>query len=76
MNLNILKGSIYTKFKNQKAFADAIGWHPNKVTRLVQGQFTPDVNQAAEISRVLNLSSDVHLQIFLPTQSPNGDKEV
>lgn len=74
MNLNRLKGEIIAVFGTQDTFSNAIGWHRNKVSRLVNGQYIPDINEAAEISALLNLTNEKYCEIFLPKRSPNGDK--
>lgn len=73
MNLNRLKGEIIAVFGTQDAFSSAIGWHRNKVSRLVNGQYIPDINEATDISSLLKLSPEKYYEIFLPQLSPNGE---
>lgn len=72
MNKDELRGFIFRRFKTQRQFADAIGWHENKVTLMLTGKFVPDVNQAEQISSVLGLNLVEHGKIFLPNVPPNG----
>lgn len=72
MDKDELRGFISKKFKTQKRFADAIGWHENKVTLLLTGKFKPDTDQVEKISRVLDLTLAEHGKIFLPWLPPNG----
>lgn len=74
MNLNRLKGEIIAVYGTQDSFSNAIKWHRNKVSRLINGQYVPNINEAAEISSLLNLSPEKYYEIFLPSKSPNGDK--
>lgn len=73
MNLNRLKGEIVAVFGTQDSFSKAIGWHRNKVSRLITGKYIPDIDEAAKISSLLNLSSDKYCEIFLSKKSPNGE---
>lgn len=73
MNLNRLRGEIVAVFGTQYSFGEAIGWNKNKVSRLLKGQYVPDVNEAAAISTLLNLSSDLYCEIFFTKKSPNGE---
>lgn len=74
MDCNRLRGEIAAKFRTQIAFADAIGWHKNKVSKLVLGLYKPDTDEVAEIADVLDLDVAGFCAIFLPKTSPNGDK--
>ena len=73
MNLNRLKGEIIAIFGTQDSFSEAIGWHRNKTSRLINGQYVPDINEAADIASLLSLSPEKYYEIFLPKKSPNGD---
>lgn len=73
MDCNRLRGEIVAKFRTQHAFADAIGWHKNKVSKLVLGLYKPDTDEVAEIAQVLKLDVPGFCAIFLPNSSPNGD---
>lgn len=73
MDCNRLRGEIVAKFRTQTAFAKAIGWHQNKVSKLVLGEYKPDTDEVALIADVLALDKIKFCNIFLPKMSPNGD---
>lgn len=73
MDCNRLRGEIVAKFRTQSAFAKAIGWHQNKVSKLVLGDYKPDTDEVALIADVLDLDKSKFCYIFLPGLSPNGD---
>lgn len=73
MDCNRLRGEIVAKYRTQHAFADALGWHKNKVSKLVLGTYKPDTDEVAEIAHALDLSVTGFCAIFLPELSPNGD---
>lgn len=66
MNTNKLRGEIVASFKTQYAFADAIGWHRNKVSRMLCGKYKPDTDEVASIARILGLDEQKYCAIFLP----------
>lgn len=68
-----LRGEIVAKHKTQAAFAEAIGWHKNKVSKMLTGQYLPDADEAAKIAEMLDMSDDMFCSIFLPKKSRNGD---
>lgn len=74
MDCNRLRGEIVAKFRTQTAFAKAIGWHKNKVSKLVLGEYKPDTDEVAEITDTLDLDEAGFCSIFLPKVSSNGDK--
>lgn len=74
MDCNRLRGEIVAKFRTQTAFAKAIGWHKNKVSKLVLGEYKPDTDEVAEIADTLDLDEAGFCSIFLPKLSPIGDK--
>ena len=74
MNRQRLRGEIIAKYGTQDAFANAIGWHKNKVSHIVTGRKKPDTDEVSEITRVLELSEALFLDIFLQKTSPNSDK--
>ena len=73
MDRSELRSKVFGRFKNQKAFADAIKWSENKVSKLLNGDYVPDVDQASEISDVLDLNEKDFCVIFLNQKSPIGD---
>lgn len=75
MNIARLRGEIVAQYKSQKAFAEQLGWHPNKVSKLMTGKYKPDTDEVASITKVLGLSEGQFCDIFLPYKSPNGDSQ-
>ncbi len=65
MNIDILRGAISEKFRTQTAFAAKIGWHKNRVSLMMHGKYTPNVDEAAAIAKILALSDEKFCQIFL-----------
>ena len=74
MNIDKLRGAIYSKYRSQSAFAASIEWHVNKVSRMMQGKYIPDIDEARLIADKLSLNEREVYAIFLSTASPNGDK--
>lgn len=76
MNIMALRGAIAERYKTQSAFAKAIGWSDNKVSRLMTGKHSPDMEEISEITRALDLSKERYIDIFyLPIASTNGDEK-
>ena len=74
MNTRKLKGEIVSVFGTQAKFAVVIGWHKNKVSKMICNKYKPDTDEVAKIVEVLDLSESKYTEIFLPQKSPNGDK--
>lgn len=73
MDLNRLRGEIVAEFRTQSAFAAAIGWHQNKVTKMLTGKYKPDTDEVAKMATMLHLDEPKFCDIFLPKKSPIGD---
>lgn len=73
MDLNRLRGEIVAEFRTQRAFAAAIGWHQNKVTKMLTGKYKPDTDEVAKMATMLHLDEPKFCDIFLPKKSPVGD---
>lgn len=65
MNIDKLRGEIATVYKTQIAFANAIRWHVNKVSKMMTGKYIPTVDEAAHIADKLNLNLEKYSEIFL-----------
>jgi len=76
LDTNLLRGEIVAKYRTQLAFADKIGWHRNKVTKMLNGAYKPDTDEVASIVDVLGLDERRYCDIFLPRKSTNGDNAV
>lgn len=73
MDMCRLRGEIVAEYRTQTAFADAIGWHKNKVTNMLTGKYKPDTDEVAKIVGLLHLDASKFCDIFLPRNSPNGE---
>ena len=73
MDLDRLRGEIIAEYRTQTAFASAIGWHKNKVTKMLTGKYKPDTDEVAKIADLLRLDEIKFCDIFLARKSPNGD---
>lgn len=76
MRTDKLRGQVAERYKSWAAFARAIGWPQNKVQRLLRGDYIPDVDEAAMLAESLGFGLEQTRDIFLSTESPNGDKGV
>lgn len=74
INTQLLRGAIYSKFKSQNEFTKSIGWSQNKIGRILKGEMIPNIEDCNAIMKVLALSMEEYISIFLPSISPNGDK--
>lgn len=74
MDLCRLRGEIVAEYRTQTAFADAIGWHKNKVTKMLTGKYKPDTDEVVEIAGLLHLDVPKFCDIFLPKNLPFGER--
>ena len=65
MNINKLRGAIVTEYKTQNVFADEIGWHKNRVSKMMNGKYVPDINEVARMAKALRLDDRQFKDIFL-----------
>lgn len=56
--------SIRSKFKTDAAFGLAMGWVPQKVSKLTSGAYIPKIGEAAKMSQVLGISLDELASFF------------
>lgn len=73
MDLQRLKGEIVAVYGTQLKFSKAIGWHKNKVSKMICGKYKPDTDEVAAIVSALHLTEQQYWNIFLPNLSPNCD---
>lgn len=59
-----LRNLIREKFNTDAAFGIAMGWVPQKVTRMINGEYIPKIGEAARMSRVLEISLDELASFF------------
>lgn len=55
---------IRSKFKTDAAFGLAMGWTPQKVTKLTKGVYVPKIGEAAKMSQVLSVPLDELVSFF------------
>jgi plasmid maintenance system antidote protein VapI len=64
MENNQIRTCIREKFKTDAAFGFAIGWTTQKVSKLVNGTYTPKISEAVRLSRALEISLDELASFF------------
>lgn len=74
LDISRLRGEIAAEYRTQTAFSAAIGWHKNKVSKMLCGEYKPDTDEVALIADALHLDERRYCDIFMPRKSPNGDK--
>ncbi len=72
MNRVELRVDIIRKFGTRGNFAKEIGWTENKLSKMMQGRYTPDLDEVICIADKLGLEEGRFLTIFLDKKSPNG----
>lgn len=60
---NEFRTAVHTVYKNDTAFGLAIGWTPQKVSKMFSGKYVPKLSEAKLISSALHISLD-ELAIF------------
>ena len=65
IDINKLRGAIYTKHEHVSEFAAALGWPRQRVSMILRGNQKVNVNDAALIADKLGLTDAETLQIFL-----------
>lgn len=75
MDVLAFRGAVFGRYRTQSEFCDAMGWHRNKVSKLMRGKYMPDVDEAAKLSEKMGMTIDEYQKIFLPRSAPNGDKQ-
>lgn len=66
MDTKRLRVEIVAEYGTQTAFAEAIGWHKNKVSKIIRGRYKPDIDEVAKITETLHLDERRYCAIFLP----------
>lgn len=68
MNRKRLRGLIYEKYKNLIDFSEAIGWHRNKISRILTGVQEPNIDDMRIIANLFELSPEDFVDIFFENQ--------
>ena len=65
MDTNILKGKAITKFGSLHAFCSALGWKPDRLSRIINGRQKLTYDDMCDMIRVLGISSgDEVVEVF------------
>lgn len=65
LDINRLRGVVYAKHRSIAEFAVKAGYSRQKMTRVINGQQTLDINEAKHLADVLNLTPEEAHSIFL-----------
>lgn len=65
MTRETLKEIVREKFTKSVAFGMKIGWTPQKVTKFLNGEYIPKLNEAVTISDALGISIDELASFFM-----------
>ena len=60
----MLTAKIREKFRTDAAFGLAMGWVPQKVSKMTRGNYIPKLSEAATMSRVLGVSLEELASFF------------
>ena len=60
-----LNGLIYGKFSNQAKFAESIGWHRQKLNKIINGDKQPSIDEVRQIAEGLGVPFMDVCQFFL-----------
>lgn len=74
INIKELRSKIFGEYRTQKEFSKAVNWSPNKVSRILNSEIVPDLEDCSTLIKIFNLSPEEYFSIFLPNYSPNGDE--
>ena len=66
--INEIRGRIYERYPNQKAFADAIGWSKQKLSLIMSGQREPSFKDVAKMAKTLGFTFEDLARIFLAVE--------
>lgn len=65
-----LLGLIYGQFKSQRSFAERIGWTPQKLNKILNGNQEPTIPDVQEISEGLGVPFMLVAKFFMAKKSP------
>lgn len=60
-----LNGLIHEKFPNQARFAEAIGWHRQRINKIVNGEKMPSIEDVQKIAEGLEVPFMTVCNFFL-----------
>jgi plasmid maintenance system antidote protein VapI len=56
-----LRGLILSRYRSIRAFANDIGWSPQKAARIISGTQTANIEQVVEMSKKLGIDTSEKL---------------
>lgn len=68
-----LNGRIHEKYDSEADCAKAMGWHRQKLNRLLRGESEPTWQDVIDLAMALDMSVEDFRPIFLPAESTNVD---
>ena len=66
-----LNSLIHGQYPNQASFAAAIGWHRQKLNKIVNGEKQPSIEEVQTIAEGLGVPFMMVCKFFLNPKSPN-----
>lgn len=66
-----LNSLIHGQFRNQASFADAIGWHRQRLNKIINGSQEPSIADVQTIAEGLGVPFMMVANFFLKKKSPN-----
>lgn len=67
-------GKIHARFDSESAFARHLGWSRQRMWKISHEMKVPDLFELDAMSKALGCSISDLAHIFLPSESPTGDK--
>ena len=64
-----LAALIHSKFDSESELARALGWKRQRLNRITTGRKEPELSEACEIAKMLQVPIDILTQIFLSNKS-------
>jgi hypothetical protein len=62
---NELRGAIYSRYRSQKDFCDALGWKKQKLQKLLSGKISLKRDDIIKLKRILEIPDDRVCSVFL-----------
>ena len=72
MKIKAFRGLIYSNYDSEAALARELGWTRQKVNKISNGVKVPNLQEVDALSKALKTNPNDLVQIFLTSQSPNG----
>jgi len=69
-----LRSLIFREYDSEAAFARALGWSRQKVNKMTNGVYEPNVQEINDMAVALKTNVEKIIQIFLNFKSPNEQR--